>query len=170
MDDQCHFCDLPFIRYMGIGSRKAVCWGSEVAVLWVGLWTGWLIRGRKNQCTGGLIVAIILRYTNNKCGWIMAKQLEDKLTAELPGLSDFPKKRGRPSSGKAAKTVSQRQRALRERDAKTLIETGPSEWNVRQCLMALSKTEWRGEAMGKEAWVRIGVLMGYSTPHGNDGQ
>lgn len=90
----------------------------------------------------------------------MAKQHDDRATLELPGL-EFKRGRGRPLGIYPARTTSQRQRDLRARDSNALTENKPDEWNLRQCLLGMSKPEWRSTEMGRAAWEQYGKLCGW---------
>lgn len=103
----------------------------------------------------------------------MAK-LDDK-TAELPGLPELPKKRGRPPSGNA-KTAAERMRAMRARKANDLKLA--KKWFGKTSVVSLLATiqgsvaynadeqghepvTEREEQLARVAWLEIGRRMGW---------
>lgn len=83
----------------------------------------------------------------------------DTQAGEPPSLP-IAKKRGRPPTGKA-KPDARRKRDQRERQAAAIQSEDSSEWNEAECLAVLNGSRWRGGAIDKGAWLRLGKLRGY---------
>lgn len=73
----------------------------------------------------------------------MAKQAEDTVTAELP-LPDAPRRRGRPSTGKAM-TPAERKRNQRDVDARNVAEGRYSLVTLESLLAVLGVAVTRGD-------------------------
>lgn len=90
--------------------------------------------------------------------------VEGGAIGDLPGIQAAPKKRGPKPTGKA-KSSAQRKAEQRQRDMAALSGDLPfTEWNERQCLMALAMSDY---PLGDLAWEQLGVLRGYVQPGGS---
>jgi hypothetical protein len=58
-------------------------------------------------------------------------------------------------------TVAQRQRKRQERIAESIAAKDSEEWTDAECLSVLMGSRWRGGAMDKGAWKRLGQLRGF---------
>lgn len=87
----------------------------------------------------------------------MAK-IEGGAIGDLPGIQAAPKKRGPKPTGKA-KSAAQRKADQRDRDRQIIQGGAPyTEWNERQCLMALQVPD---NPLAELAWEQLGFLRGY---------
>lgn len=97
----------------------------------------------------------------------MAKQAEDIVTAELP-LPDVPRRRGRPSTGKAM-TPAERQRRCRARkvvefellQARAQVYEGHNPGVIIDELAEGLSGDPDDKLRAKAAWVAYGRLMGW---------
>lgn len=77
-------------------------------------------------------------------------------------METAPKKRGRPPIGKVAMTPAQRKTEQRIRQAENLMSDS-HELTDAECLAILTGKRWRGGAIDKGAWQRLGHLRGFVT-------
>ncbi len=83
--------------------------------------------------------------------------VEGGAIGDLPGIQEPPERRGPKPTGNA-KSAAERKANQRDRDLLVLQTLPYTEWNDRQCLMALATT---GNPLGELAWERLGVLRRY---------
>jgi len=96
----------------------------------------------------------------------MAKQIDDFKTVELPGLPEFPKKRGRKPTGKA-KSPSERMRDYRARKAQEIVvaKTAYRKTSLKSLFLTIEDsgnvTENQVSDFSKLAWLEIGRRFGW---------
>lgn len=71
-------------------------------------------------------------------------------------------RRGRPLKGWKAQTAAERKAEQRARDWEVINTLESEKWNERQCLLVLVASRYRGGAMDRAAWRRLGELRGYT--------
>lgn len=72
--------------------------------------------------------------------------------------------RGRkPKNGISAMTISERKADQRIRLNEMIQTVDSSEWTEAACLQVLIGKRWRGGALDKAAWKRLGELRGFVT-------
>ena len=87
--------------------------------------------------------------------------MSDNRETSVDDSSGKPKKRGPKPKGRMAMTAAQRKQEQRLRLAAHVAERDDAEWTEAECLWVLSGRRWRGTALDKAAWKRLGQLRGF---------